>query len=477
MIQTGSTMTVLRAHFVRRSNRKSPSGVRSGRAVGQGRRLAALPLLGLASLAPVNACPANVAQSPPSQRQPVPARHGESSTLPPADQPATAPHGRSQHSGHGRAAEADAGPALDWRAAEGGTLADQVQLTFPDRFVKAGESYFSPDGTKVIFQGVEAPLEGREPEDFYGMFVAEVRREGDRIVGLEGIRRISPPGSANTCGWFHPTDSDRVIFASTISSPTEQQVPGFQRGTGRYRWMFPPEMRIVQVDLRSADGSADSLKPLVPHAGAYMAECALTPDGRHLVYCSLESNQGDIFVKDLQSGHVQRVVGAPGYDGGPFFSPDGKRLCWRSDRLGDNLLQVFVADLRFDEQGSVIGIGPEIQVTRNGHVNWAPFWHPSGLFLVYATSQEGHRNYEVFQVDSDPGLPPERGGAESGPAPEGRGPARHGTGVRRVTFADGADVLPAFDRDGRWMIWTSQRGADASSQLWAARWLGPGVGR
>jgi hypothetical protein len=48
----------------------------------------------------------------------------------------------------------------------------------------------------------------------------------------------------------------------------------------------------------------------------------------------------------------------------------------------------------------------------------------------------------------------------------------------RVTNAAGADVLPAFSRDGRWMMWTGQRGpmvegeTRPSSQVWVARFEG-----
>ena len=51
---------------------------------------------------------------------------------------------------------------------------------------------------------------------------------------------------------------------------------------------------------------------------------------------------------DIDSAQsIIRIVQAKGYDGGPFFSPDGKRICYRSDRHGDNMLQIFVADLAF----------------------------------------------------------------------------------------------------------------------------------
>ena len=95
-------------------------------------------------------------------------------------------------------------------------------------------------------------------------------------------------------------------------------------------------------------------------------------------------------------------------------------------------------------------------MTDNAHVNWAPFWHPNGRYLVYATSQEGHRNYEVFIIDAadDPSAPPRV--------------SRYGTAGRRVTNASGADVLPVFDPTGQMMMWTSQRGEGGTSQLWVA---------
>lgn len=341
-------------------------------------------------------------------------------------------------------------------------LTNQVQLTFSDRFVKAGESYFSPDDSRVIFQAVEVPPEGEPADEFYGMYVGDVVRDGNgHIRKLVNIRRISPEGSANTCGWFHPTEPDVIIFATTMGAPSESTPPGYQRASGRYRWMFPPEMRIVKTTLDAADGTTDSLEVLV-EASAYAAEGSLSSDGRHLLYCSLESGDGDLYVKDLVTGRETRIVGKAGYDGGPFFSPDGRRICYRSDRRGDNLLQIYVADLATDGKGPITGIEREYQLTDNEHVNWCPFWTPDGRALVYATSQMGHSNYEVYMVDADPG-----------DLPGSSGSIKYGTRLRRVTHASGADVLPAFSHDGSIMIWTSQRDESQTSQLWAASFTMP----
>ena len=334
------------------------------------------------------------------------------------------------------------------------------QLTFPDRFIKAGEAYFSPDMKRIVFQAIEVPESDDAPAEFYAMFVCDVVRDAaGEITGVENVRRVSPKGSANTCGWFHPTDPDRLLFASTVGPPTSENAPGYQRGTSRYRWAFPPETRIVEVDLRSADGSAASLKPIVGDGKAYVAEGSWSADGRHLLYCSLETGDGDLYVLDQKTGRRTAVVTAPGYDGGPFFSPDGKRICYRSDRNRDNLLQVFVADLVFGDDGGVVGSTNERQLTSSEHVNWCPFFRPDGRTLVYATSEMGHRNYEVFEI-----VLPE-GSASSAAAPV----------RRRVTEAEGADVLPVFSPDGKWLLWTGQRHEGRSSQLYVGRYRDQGT--
>lgn len=323
-------------------------------------------------------------------------------------------------------------------------LEEPLRLTDPTRFAKAGEAYFDPDGRRIIFQAIEHPADGSEPEEIYAMFLGTLAfDEAGAVIGLDRITQLSPPRSANTCGWFHPDNDDIVLFATTMSPPRPGKVPGYQRDTGRYRWMFPPGMDIVAARL-AEDGTVISFNPLTSDSNHYIAEGSWSGDGRHLLYCSLESGDGDIYCKDLVSGESHLLVGAAGYDGGPFFSPDGRRVTYRSDRRGDHLLQVFVADLVFNEQGTIVGTDNEVQLTDNSHVNWCPFWHPSGTYLVYATSELGHENYEIFAVSV---------GEET--------PRR-----RRITQSPGFDGLPAFDAAGRWMMWTSKR--DGTSQLWIA---------
>jgi TolB protein len=361
-----------------------------------------------------------------------------------------------------------AGAAPD-PAAEARVLSGHVQLTSRDQFLKAGEAYFSPDGAWIIFQATPAPAAGEPGEDHYSMYVAKVVREGGEggaITGIEAPLLISPPGSANTCGWFHPTKPAEVLYGSTLLPPNTEDAPGYQRDSGRYKWAFPSEMEIVTQRVPALEGRDEPLPSpttLFTRA-AYDAEGSWSRDGSSVLYAHVElarSEPGrpdaDIYIYDLAGGEHVKLVEAPGYDGGPFFSPDEKWIIYRSDRRGDNMLQLFASELRRDEDGRIVGIKREAQLTDNEHVNWAPFFHPSGEFLVYGTSEMGHFNYEVFAIEWDPSKGPEE--------------------LKRVqiTSTGGADVLPVFSPDGAWMMWTAQRGELAegeqrpSSQLWAAR--------
>jgi hypothetical protein len=280
-----------------------------------------------------------------------------------------------------------------------------------------------------------------------------------------------------------------------VSTPKEEVASGYQRGTSRYRWAFPSEMDVVVARLAEKDQTEASpfveAKPLFTRPN-YDAECTFDASGRFVLYAHIEDApkpadaptdapppkpDANIYIHDTVTKKDIPIVVAPGYDGGPFFSPDGRWICYRSDRRGNDELQLFVAKLAFEKDAEGVdvptGIEREYQITDNAHVNWCPFFHPKGDFLVYATSEVGHQNYEIFAVE----IPKAKLDAATKDAP-GASVVVPGLRTVRLTHADGADVLPAFNADGTKMIWCSQRGPKIegeprpSSQVWIADWTG-----
>jgi Tol biopolymer transport system component len=113
------------------------------------------------------------------------------------------------------------------------------------------------------------------------------------------------------------------------------------------------------------------------------------------------------------------------------------------------MLQVFIADLKFNAAGDITGITGETQITHNAAVNFGPYWHPDNHHLIWANSLNGQRNFELYLMRDD------------------------GSHKTRITFDLGTDILPVFSPDGRYLMWTSTRGPEKTSQIWIARFEMP----
>ena len=91
----------------------------------------------------------------------------------------------------------------------------------------------------------------------------------------------------------------------------------------------------------------------------------------------------------------------------------------------------------------------EKQLTDDANVNWAPYFHPNGRHIAYATSAHGHHNYEVYVMRDD------------------------GTHRIRITHSPGFDGLPVFSPDGKYLMWSSKRTADNTTQVFIAEFTPP----
>jgi Tol biopolymer transport system component len=330
---------------------------------------------------------------------------------------------------------------------ESDCLQDIVQLT--SGFDRAGEAYFSRDMQWLIFQAYPSG------EQTYQMHVAPVRHRGGEIVGIGNPIRITPPGTWNSCGYFSQ-DANTLVFASTAGKQlAEMPQSGYQREGGSYRWSFPNEAEIFRADgwqgaiaAIEPGKTADLAKHPITDNTFHDGECSYSLGGKWIVFTSNRSGDVELWVMRADGSNPVQLTKSAGYDGGAFFSPDGSRLVYRSDRKSNNLLQIFVADILFDEQGNITGIDNEKQLTNDANVNWAPFWHPDGQHIVYTTSKHGHANYELYLMRAD------------------------GSRKTRLTFTQGPDVLPVFSPNGKYVAWSSKRGGQ-TTQVYLAKFRLP----
>lgn len=306
-------------------------------------------------------------------------------------------------------------------------LQNITQITFPSMgFEKAGEAYFSPDASKIIFQAV--PLGQKN----YQIYIMDLN---------EGVPHMVSTGrGACTCPYFRP-DGKKIIFASSHSDPHlndphyDPSAPGYKREGGQYAWDFTPYMNIYEANLDGTDLVA------LTSGEAYCAECAYSSDGSRIVFASNRDGTMNLYTMKSDGSDISQVTYTNTcYNGGPFFSPNGRQIIFRADRDKRHYLQIYV----IDSDGS-----NEHQLTTNNAVNWAPYWHPNGEVIAFTTSLHGHTHYEVYLLNIVTGI------------------------SYRLTHNSTFDGLPVFSNDGRKMMWTSKRGPDNTSQIFLADFIMP----
>ena len=339
-----------------------------------------------------------------------------------------------------------AAPAAQTANHESDFLSRVRRLTVEGR--RAGEGYWSPDGKKLVFQSE------REPGNpFYQIYTLDLTT-GETT-------RVSPGYGKTTCSFFRP-GSNEIEFASTHHDPKSKQFQQEEldfRASGkqrRYSWDYDPEFEIYTYK----PGPTPSAPPVytrLTNARGYDAEGSYSPDGQWIAFTSMrdaynrtlsteEQKQlevdpsyfAEIYIMRADGSGQKRLTNVPGYDGGPFFSPDGKRIIWR----------------RFDTTGLIANVftmnpdGSDVrQITDFGAMSWAPYIHPSGQYILFASNKLGFETFEVYLVDIDGKKEPVR-----------------------VTYSDGFDGLPVPSPDGRQLAWTSTRAGGSEGQIFLAQW-------
>jgi len=299
------------------------------------------------------------------------------------------------------------------------------------------EAYFSNDETRLVFQSTR---DGAACDQIFTFHLHE-----------GGVHPISSGKGRTTCAYFLPKD-ERILYASTHAA-ADDCLPPPDRSKG-YVWKLYPEF-----DIYTARSDGSDIQPLVQGPG-YDAEATVSPLGDRIVFTSTRDGDPELYLMNIDGKKPLRLTNTTRYDGGAFFSPDGKRLVYRAnhpegaDELAkyDELvkehlvrptrLELFVMDI--DGKNNR-------QVTSNGKANFAPYFHPDGKRIIFSSNQGDPkgRNFDLFLIADD------------------------GTGQEQVTFNDSFDGFPMFSRDGKTLVFASNRGAASpgDTNVFTASWV------
>jgi len=283
------------------------------------------------------------------------------------------------------------------------------------------EAYFSFSGDKLIFQSTRPPY---DCDQIYTM-------------DLQGnnVRMVSTGKGRTTCGYFLPGDR-RILFASTHEAGPE--CPPKADMSHGYVWAL-----YQGYDIYTARVDGSDVKPLTRTPG-YDAEATVSPDGSRIVFTSVHDGDLELYSMKLDGSDVRRLTHEKGYDGGAFFSPDGKQIVYRAHHPRDpqdieryeNLLAKGLIEPKSLEIMLMNADGSgKREVTHNGKANFAPYFHPNGRQIIFASNMNDPkgRNFDLFLINVD------------------------GTGLEQVTFNETFDGFPMFNKDATRLVFCSNR--------------------
>jgi Tol biopolymer transport system component len=263
---------------------------------------------------------------------------------------------------------------------------------------------------------------------------------------------VSVLGGRTTCAYWLPGD-ERIVFASTHlhgrECPKEPERPPHV-----YAWP------LLDYDIFSARPDGSDVVRLT-HTPGYDAEATIAPDGT-IVFTSARDGDLDIYTMRPDGTDVRRLTDRPGYDGGPFFSWDGAKIVYRSHHPEPGPeLETFRANLA---RGLVVPSRMELwimdadgsdkrKLTDLGKASFGPYLHPGGRFVIFSSNYEDPRGreFEIYTLDLET------------------------LAIERVTRSPEFDGFPMFSRDGKTLIFSSNRNAaqPGETNLFVADWVDP----
>ena len=315
------------------------------------------------------------------------------------------------------------------------------QLTFGG---DNAEAYFSLNDKYLTFQATQSKWGTSCDQIFY--MPIDGKYKGSRPP------MVSTGDGRTTCSYFMPGDK-QIVYASThLASKDCPETPRVVNG--KYVWAVYSTFDIFVADL-----NGKIVKQLTNTPG-YDAEATVSPDGKKIVFTSTRSGDLELYTMNIDGSDVKQITSGLGYDGGAFFSPDSKKLVFRASRpktaeeiknykdlLAQNLVQptdleIFVCNA----DGSDLK-----QITQLGGANWAPYFHPSGKKIIFASNHHSKsgRFFNLFMINVD------------------------GTGLEQITNDTVFDSFAMFSHNGKKLVFASNRfnGGGHDTNLFIADWV------
>ncbi|WP_422354998.1 TolB family protein [Roseivirga pacifica] len=318
------------------------------------------------------------------------------------------------------------------------------QLTFGGN---NAEAYWSFDDTHLVFQSDYAE---------WGVNCDQIFITDWRNDDLKNNRpqMVSTGLGRTTCSYYLPGNQTIVYGSTHLGGENCPPVPE-RRTDGKYVWPIYESFDIFTADLEG------NIQAQLTNEPGYDAEATVSPKGDRMVFTSMRTGDLELYTMSIDGTDVKQITSDLGYDGGAFFSPDGEKLIWRASRpktdeeikeYKDLLAEGLVMPTQMELYVANADGSDAKKITDLGQANWAPFFHPSGEKIIFASNHKSERGFpfNLYMINID------------------------GTGLTRITHDETFDAFPVFSNDGKYLVFSSNRnnGGTRDTNLFVAEWIG-----
>jgi len=246
---------------------------------------------------------------------------------------------------------------------------------------------WSPDGRRMVFhRDVESrwpPIQAWPSRDARfrlvrtGIFPS-YSPEGDRLVVNDrtagalhnSILVMDADGSRRSILF---SDPERTALAPAWSPQGDRIAFGI--GAFFQGWLGPSK---ADVAMMAADGTGVQI--LTDGSGNY-GFASWSPDGRRLVYRSAGNNRNGLFIVDIETRAVRALTTGSAHENFPSWSPKGDRIAFTSNRDGDYEIYTIRPD------------GSDLQrLTHTAGNDAHNAWSPDGEWIAFTSARGGFKD-------------------------------------------------------------------------------------
>lgn len=322
----------------------------------------------------------------------------------------------------------------------------------------------------------------------FSIAAGESKPDDGREKRLASLRQLTTDGKSRGAVW-HP-DGTAIFFSTSDANGCGRLlrmdlVSGNTEAVETSGWAASPSAAGTKLffvrgdEAGSCPPSPSASQRRLGKSGAFIASAgepavellpnaqgiSVSSDGRQLVFSSTRDGDPDLYAASPAGTNITRLTHEAGFDGAPEVSPDGSKMVWEAQRVGEEEKEGYAAELA---TGQLAPRRLRIMLARTtgqparviadaGTFNTSPSFLPDSERVLFASNVGDADNFDVYLVDPD------------GPVTANGQPK-----TTRITFHDGFDGEARMSPDGKYVLFTSSRGSDqpGSTNVFVARWLG-----